>query len=297
MTDRLTKPHFVIIGAMKCATSTLHDQLARQPGVFMSEPKEPNFFSDEPVWARGLGWYAGLFADAPAGAVCGESSTHYTKLPTHPHAAERLHRALPHAKLVYVMRDPIDRLVSHYVHAWSCREVDGPIDEAVSQRPELIEYSRYAMQLRPWIGLFGRERVLPVFFERLTAHPQQEFERVCRHVGVPGPVRWRDDAGAKNVSADRLRYGPVMSRLVRTPGLAALRRAILPEGLRDRIKSRWRMKDRPKLSPAARAWCVEGLDPDVAELGEMLGLNLSCDTFRSVVLGAPAAPEWAGGTP
>ena len=57
-------PDFIIIGAMKCATSTLHDQLAEQPGFVMSEPKEPNFFSDEENWAKGLGWYSGLFAAA-----------------------------------------------------------------------------------------------------------------------------------------------------------------------------------------------------------------------------------------
>ncbi len=77
-------PDFIIIGAMKSATTTLHGLLASQPGVFMSTPKEPCFFSDDEVWARGVGWYASLFEAAPAGALLGESSTHYTKLPTYP---------------------------------------------------------------------------------------------------------------------------------------------------------------------------------------------------------------------
>ena len=58
-------PDFMIIGAMKSATSTLHEQLAANPGFFMSRPKEPNFFSDDAVWARGLDWYSALFASAP----------------------------------------------------------------------------------------------------------------------------------------------------------------------------------------------------------------------------------------
>ena len=77
-------PDLIIIGAMKCATSTLHDQLARQPGLFMSVPKEPNFFSDDAQYARGFAWYTSLFADARPGTIRGESSTHYTKLPTLP---------------------------------------------------------------------------------------------------------------------------------------------------------------------------------------------------------------------
>jgi hypothetical protein len=78
------RPNFIIIGAMKCATSTLHEQLARQPGFFMSQPKEPNFFSDDSAYARGEDWYLGLFAGTRPGDICGESSTHYTKLPTYP---------------------------------------------------------------------------------------------------------------------------------------------------------------------------------------------------------------------
>ena len=88
--------------------------LARQPGIFMTTPKEPCFFSDDDVYARGLDWYRGLFAAAPTDAVCGESSTHYTKRPTHPHSAERIARDLgPDVRFVYLMRHPIDRLVSH----------------------------------------------------------------------------------------------------------------------------------------------------------------------------------------
>ena len=57
-------PDFLIIGAMKCGTSTLQAQLAAQPGIFMTTPKEPNFFSDDAIYANGLGWYEDLFAGA-----------------------------------------------------------------------------------------------------------------------------------------------------------------------------------------------------------------------------------------
>jgi hypothetical protein len=287
-------PHFVIIGGMKCATSTLHDQLAKLSGVFMTDPKEPNFFSDEAVWGRGIGWYRGLFEDAAAGAICGESSTHYTKLPTHSHAADRLHEYAPHARLVYVMRDPIGRLVSHYIHAWSRHEMSVPIEEAVRRHPELVAYSRYAMQLRPWIDRFGIERVLPVFFERLTADPQPEFKRVCRFIGYDGAPVWDCGSGARNVSSERMRRHPALDRVLGIGALQALRRTLLPERVRERIKSHWRMRERPELSASARAWCAEQLDPDMAELGRLLGLRLSCDNFRQEVMAGSAPPEWAG---
>ena len=87
-------PDFIVMGAMKSATSTLHEQLSMQHGLFMSEEKEPNFFSNDEVYAKGLDWYSSLFANAPPGAACGESSTHYTKLPTYPQTVARMREAL-----------------------------------------------------------------------------------------------------------------------------------------------------------------------------------------------------------
>ena len=87
------RPDFIVIGAMKSATTTLHEQLARQPGIFMSRPKEPNFFSDDAIYARGWGWYSSLFQAADLGSLRGESSTHYTKLPTFPRTVERMVQA------------------------------------------------------------------------------------------------------------------------------------------------------------------------------------------------------------
>ena len=169
------KPDFIIIGAMKCATTSLHDQLAAHPGIHMSVPKEPNFFSDAEQWGRGLDWYWDLFAGAKDGDLCGESSTHYTKLPKHDKVIDRLAEHVPDAKFVYVMRHPIDRLVSHYIHEWTQRVIEQPIKEAIDAHPNMVEFGMYARQLRPYVERFGRERILPVFFDRLRKHPQAEL--------------------------------------------------------------------------------------------------------------------------
>src|SRR5262249_42443904 len=155
-------PDFVVIGAMKCATTTLHEQVARQPGVFMSRPKEPNFFSDDGVYARGPGWYASLFAEAGPADLCGESSTHYTKLPTYPRPVERMAELLPRVKLIYVMRHPIDRLLSHYVHELTDGRITVGVREAVDLHPEFVDYGRYGMQLAPFLHEYGPESILPV---------------------------------------------------------------------------------------------------------------------------------------
>ena len=283
-------PDFIIIGAMKCATSTLHEQLAAQPGFFMSTPKEPCFFSDDEVYARGLDWYGDLFAAAGPGDLCGESSTHYTKLPTYPQTVERIARHVPHARLIYVMRDPIERLVSQYVHEWTERTVDGPIDAALQRYPRLVDYGRYALQLRPYFEAFGRERVLPVFQESLRARGQQELDRVCEFLGYPGRPQWREDLGQVNVSAQRLRQSAWRDRVINLPGLRQARRALVPRAVRERVKRLW-MLDRPRLSDASLRMLREVYDSDLAELGSWLGVDLSCETFKAVAAGRPL--QWA----
>lgn len=285
-------PDFIIVGAMKCATSTLHEQLARQPGVYMSTPKEPNFFSDDEEWAQGIDRYCRLFARATDGDLCGESSTHYTKLPTYPQTVDRMRMHLPGTlRLIYVIRDPVERLVSQYIHEWTQRVVHGSIDEALRTNPEMIEYSRYTMQLRPFIETWGHANILPLFFERLTSHPQATLERVCSFIGLQGRPRWDHALGEQNVSRERMRASPWRDALSRFPGMTTFRRTLVPRSWRDRIKSAWMMKDRPRLSKASleRLRCV--FDEDLALLGRWLEIDgLSCDTFASIA--QAGHPEW-----
>jgi hypothetical protein len=278
-------PDFVIIGAMKSATTTLHVQLESLPGFCMSTPKEPNFFSDADQWAKGLDWYKGLFADARPGDLCGESSTHYTKLPDLPDALPRLAEHVPDAKLIYVMRHPIDRLVSHYVHGWSERTIAGPIDEAVDRYHALIDYGRYAMQITPWLEHFGKDRVLPLFFERMLSHPQAELERVCRFLGYEGTPAWQDVRD--NVSAERMRTSPLRDAIVFNPLVSFVRLNFIPPSVRERIKGLWRMRKKPVLGDAARARAAAAFDADLAVLGPMLGIELDCVSFKKKVVERP----------
>lgn len=284
-------PDFIIIGAMKAATSTLHMQLAAQPGIFMSTPKEPNFFSDPDRWALGFDWYRGLFAAGLPGDLCGESSTHYTKLPTHPNALPRLHAAIPHARLIYMMRDPVERLISHYSHGWLERSIECPIDMAIDRHSELIDYGRYAMQVEPWLNRFGASAILPVFAERLETAPQQEFARICQHIGYRSTPLWSRGLAAQNVSAERLRDSVWRDRLIENPLARGLRRVLVPRSFRNRIKRRWQMAERPVLTEASLRRLHEIFDRDLARLGALLGTHLDCANFADIVRERPL--DWA----
>lgn len=279
---------FIIIGAMKCATSTLHEQLAAQPGVFMSEPKEPCFFSDDPIYAEGIDWYRGLFADAEPHDLRGESSTHYTKLPTYPNTVARMREHAPEAKLVYVIRHPIDRLVSQYVHEWTERHIDVPIDEAIEVLPTLVDYSRYSMQLEPYLETFGPDRIQMIFFERLVSEPQAVLSEVARFVGYEGSVQWID-AEASNQSSQRLRKSPIRDAIVDNPFVTRMRRHLIPIAWRERVKRLWQMREKPRLSDKSVERLIAVFDEDLAVLSKWVGLELNCANFREV--GRSAVPE------
>jgi hypothetical protein len=276
-------PDFIIIGAMKAATTTLHDQLAQQPGLFMSEPKEPYFFSDDPVYAKGLSWYQSLFHGAAEDDVCGESSTHYTKLPTYPRTVQRMKEHLPAVKLIYVMRHPVDRLISQFIHEWSERTVPDDINEAVRLRRRLVEYSLYAMQLAPYFEAYGPDSVLPVFFDRMVAEPQAELERVCDFIGYRGVPRWSDELERRNTSNQRLRRSGLRDAIVWNPAVTYLRRRFVPQRWRDGVKALWQMRQRPVLDEDLLRRIREEFDEDLEKLGAWIGAGmLSCENFRAV---------------
>lgn len=278
--DRL--PSFVIIGAMKSATSTLYEQLLRQPGIFLPRLKEPNFFSDERQYCRGLDWYSRLFDEAGALDILGEASTHYTKLPTYPQTVVRMRTYLASPRLIYVMRDPVDRLISQYIHHWSEREIVDDLDTAVTRRPELLAYSCYARQLTPFVDAYGKEAILPVFFDRLKANPQHELERVCRFIGYKGNPQWIADVARRNVSAERMRRFPLYDVLVENEVATWLRRTLVPKAARTKVRELFSMRARPTLSEDTRTVLEKQLDEDLATLGSWFGAHLTCRNFRAV---------------
>jgi hypothetical protein len=275
----MKQPDFIIIGAMKSATSSLHVQLGAQAGIFMSEPKEPNFFSDDDQYERGTSYYLGLFADADAQDLCGESSTHYTKRPDYPRTVARMKALLPHVKLVYVMRHPVERLLSHYVHQWTENVIRCDINEALDLHPELINYSRYSYQLEPYFQAFGKDAVLPVFFQAIKRQPQTELERVARFIGYRGDVSWDLDLGEQNVSARRFRQFLGYGLIVDSPPMVFLRRTLVPQSVRDLVKARLTMSEKPALSPSSIARLESIFDEDLQVLSTWLGVHLTCRNF------------------
>lgn len=276
-------PDFFIIGGMKCATSTLHDQLAQIGSVFMSDPKEIYFFSDDPVYSNGLDWYRSLFAAAEPGQLRGESTTHYAKFPTYPETINRIKQAgLGDSKFIYVVRHPIDRLVSQYIHEWSQRVISCDINAALDSNPELVQYSDYAYQLNHYLDAFPKENTLIVFFEALRDDPQRVFEAVCQFLEIDGPVSWDFELGASNVSSERVRKFPLYSLLIDSKPMAWLRQNLVPKSVRNRIREGLTMKKRPVLSDASLGRLEPMFDDKLKQFGNLLGIELNLKNYTDV---------------
>jgi hypothetical protein len=203
-------PDFLLLGAPKCGTSALHAALARHPALWLSDPKEPKYFltADAPpptsgggpgdvstwaehVWRRGD--YAALFAGAPDGARCGESTVFYLYDTT---AQRRIRDLLPHARLVAVLRDPVERAHSNWAHLRGAGlEPEGDFLRALAREEgraaagwahfwHYAAQGRYGEQLAHLYGLFGHDQVLLLRYRELRDAPADTLDRVCRFLGV-----------------------------------------------------------------------------------------------------------------
>lgn len=276
-------PDFIIIGAMKCATTTLHDQLDMHDSFFMTNPKEPNYFSDDGVFTKGFRWYESLFEGAMPGQLRGESSTHYTKFPLYPETLARMKSCCPKVKLIYIMRHPVDRLVSHYIHEWTQGVVSCDIDKAIDRYPELIEYGRYNMQIDQYLKSYDCSALLPLFSERLLEHPLRELQTVFDFLNVNEAPIWYPEI-KKNVSAERLRVSAWRDTIVNNNVLRFLRRRFVPKNIRRVVRDFWTMGSKPELSAEVLKKVEDIFNEDLQLLGQKLDLTLDCENYKQKIV-------------
>jgi hypothetical protein len=182
---KLTLPNFLVIGAMKAGTTSLFHYLRAHPQVFMSPVKELDFFVEGANWRRGIEWYQKQFEGAgPSAVAIGEASTAYSKHPLVDGVPGRIATYLPNARFVYVVRDPIDRIRSHYEHRVAIGAETLPLEEAVFSNPVYLLCSRYASQVEQYLDCFPPDRLLLVTSEDLRDRRPATMSRVYAFLGV-----------------------------------------------------------------------------------------------------------------
>jgi hypothetical protein len=229
-------PDVILIGAMKTATSMLHKALNQISGLHMIDG-ERRFFSSDEKYEAGPGWYTALFAphDRP-GVLLAEGSNDYSFHARYPRAAERIARHVPHAKLIYSLRDPLDRIRSQYIQY---RQQGTPVHEDFSteivRNPEpYTDQSDYMRQMGEYERHFDPARMVCVLQERFAGDLMEGAIRpIAAHLGLEPPASVA--ASRVNESKGKTVDGRLIVRLRRLPGYRALR-LVLPGGLRRSIK-------------------------------------------------------------
>ena len=241
----MVPPEFIVIGAAKCGTTALWKYLDAHPGVYMSYVKEPRYFTrfggglargemDDQMpragtYDQGLDWYVALFDEAAPGTVRGEASTVYAVAPDAP-ALIRAYN--PDVRLILMVRDPVERMHSHY---WQERKAGwdpGPFAEIVAEGHPRARYyeamSHYAATADRFLEHFGRDQLLVLANEDLDEDPEAALQRVFAFLGV--------DPSFRPASLGR-RYN-----VQRAPRFPALRRFV--EWSRGRVGPRlpWRFR-------------------------------------------------------
>src|SRR5262245_22975253 len=177
------RPNLFLIGAMKAGTSSLHAYLRNHRHIFMC-PQRSEFFAKERVWSRGEDWYLTLFAAAESESVIGEKSTVYSKIPLFPGVPERIAKFNPEARFIYIMRDPVERTISQYwFHIQFCGERRDMLT-AIREDPQYTDTSNYAMQLAPYVELFGPDRIATLTLEELSKNTPNVMRRLFTWLGV-----------------------------------------------------------------------------------------------------------------
>ncbi len=298
-------PDFLIIGSPKCGSTALHDALIPHPELFLSTPKEPKFFmcdgrKPDPAHQRGPGdahsaqewvWdraaYEKLFDPAPSGTLRGESTPFYLWDTA---AHRRIRSLIPDVKMIAVVRDPVDRAYSNWVHLW-CDGLEPEADflTACHQEPQRVaagyapfwrylETGLYGRQLEHLYGIFPREQVFVLRYRQLIDDTSEILDRITEFLGVrTGVVRTIPGANVKDWVPDT-----AVNRLLRhgiRAGAAA--GALLPPQV-------WRQGEkvalsvlqrghhrRPSLSLEQRAELLPYFKDDNALLSELTGVDHS----------------------
>lgn len=206
-------PNLIIIGAQKCGTSSLHYYLSLHPEVFMSHHKELNFFNEECNWGKGLDWYKSNFPVKEGVKIYGESFPRYTIYPKFKGVSERMYKIIPQAKLIYLVRNPVERLLSQYTDRVRGRLEERSFEEVfnkelvTSGESDYIWISKYYMQLKQFLKYYSPTQILIVNVEDLKNERVSVLKKVFEFLGISKDFSCPQFFEEKNVSGRKRKRG------------------------------------------------------------------------------------------
>ncbi len=269
-------PKFIIIGAGKCGTTSLHNYLDQHPQVYICPQKETFFFMAEEKRQQNQKWgavtsieeYSKLFSQAPENSVIGEISTVYY---SHKDSASLIHQYIPQTKIIAILRDPAQRAFSDYqMHFRKGRE-KRDFSTTIKAQRKYIRQGFYYAELKPFFEIFARDQIKILLYEDLCKNSLSFMQDLFRYIEVDDQFipdmskRGRDSALPKNAVLNRL----LSKQNLLTKALTNL----IPNSITNKLIKQNSYK--PKLSDKDRSQLVQIYREDILQLQELLELDLS----------------------
>jgi hypothetical protein len=270
-------PNFLIIGAMKSGTTTLYHLLKSHPEIYMCEIKEPRFFSLEKNMA-GISRYESLFRDAKGKKAIGEASTNYTKYPIFKDVPQRIKRYIPDARLIYIVRNPVERAYSEFTYNYATRGVEkNNFHQAITENPSYINISKYYMQIEQYLNVFEREQIEVVLLEDLRDSPHEVIRDIYGFLEVDReytPPRLGEHTHQTKNRAGQNRA--IKNRLRKIPGYRSISNVISDDakGVLNRVL-RKKVEPPQKITLEEKRYLIDHLENDILAFQECIGRDLS----------------------
>lgn len=254
-------PNFLVIGAPKSGTTSLCAALEQHPEIYFLPRKEANFFNRH--YDLGRDWYEALFAQAGDQPAIGEGTPAYAMGRETSQIAARIHETLPDVRLIYMVRDPIRRITSHYGQDIANGTDKTSLSQAVLTRPHLVETSQYHARLQAYLTHFDRAQIHVIFFEDYVSDYDRVLADCLTFLGVASDVAIPQKAAATRENLSKQRW--LVRKLTKLPLYARLR-TYVPEGVFNRLRGLMRKK--VDLAAYDMTWTDEALTYARAQLAE-----------------------------
>jgi hypothetical protein len=228
------KPNFFIIGAARSGSTSLYLYLEQHPDIYFPEVKELNFFSNPKYWAKGLDWYESRFKPRDKNiSRIGEASTSYTRAPFSQAVPEKIFSYAPDSKLIYIVRNPIDRFISHYLHRVQVGQETREIANIITnlENEAFAWQGCYHYQIEKFQHFFNRDQICIVSMDDLKQSPEALVTKIFQFLDIKDDIKVQKSGMVFNANKATTRK----SRL----GLAILsfyRRILQQRSLPYRIK-------------------------------------------------------------
>ncbi len=269
-------PNFFIVGAPRSGTTSLYEYLSRVPGIYMSPVKEPRYFDSidhfapyAPKPIRDREKYLRLFAGVKDEKLVGEASPSYLM---DAEAPRRIAAVAPDARIVMILRDPIEQIYSAYLLHRRARFHRLPLDEAI-QLDLYLRPAFYAAAVKRYLDVFGAGRVKILVFEEFACDPRGAVGEILRFLGARAEPPAAIGEAHNAFGAPRSRWTSV---LLQNPLARRVARRFLPDRFRRRVREKVLFKPIPKppIPAASKKFLAELFRDDVLGLEKILARPL-----------------------